>query len=80
MIRAGCIVWVPEGGGQIEIVNEKDLIFKDIDDAVLKIEKVLKNRELQEKLRKHLKKQSLNFSTEIFKKEVKKLVKNYFLL
>jgi len=77
MVKAGCIVWVPDGGGQAEIVDSKKLTFKNNDDAIQKIAKVLKSNKLQEELKKHLKKQSLNFSAEIFKKEVKKLVKNY---
>jgi glycosyltransferase involved in cell wall biosynthesis len=78
MVKAGCIVWVPDSGGQIEIVSNENLTFKNIEDAVLKIEKVLKDSKLQEELRNHLKKQSLKFSAEIFKREVRKLIEKYF--
>lgn len=79
MVKAGCIVWVPDGGGQTEIVNHKDLIFKNIENGVKKIEKVLRKSTLQKKLRNHLKRQSENFSSEIFKQEVRKLANDFFL-
>jgi len=60
-----------------EIVDNENLTFKNIDNTVLNIEKVLKNKKLQEELRKHLKTQSKKFSAEKFKKEVKELVDNY---
>lgn len=78
MIKAGCIVLVTKGGGQAEIVNHPDLIFVEIDDAVDKIKKVLKIREKQEDLQEHLKRQSVKFSVKRFKKEVRKLIRDYF--
>ncbi len=78
MVKAGCIVWVPDGGGQIEIVNHPDLIFVEIDDAVDKIIAILKDDKKQRILRTHLAKQAEKFTVDKFKKEVKKLVKNYF--
>lgn len=78
MVRAGCIVWVPDSGGQLEIVNHPDLVFTDIEDAANKINKVLESSELQKSLRKHLRKQAEIFSAEVFKKEVKALVDDYF--
>jgi glycosyltransferase involved in cell wall biosynthesis len=78
MIRAGCIVWVPDGGGQVEIVNHPYLIYDDVKDAVKKIEGVLNNKALQIELLKHLLKQSRKFSREIFVLEIQKVVR-YFL-
>ena len=38
MARAGCIVWVPRGGGQMEIVGREPVLMYDSeDDAVEKI-------------------------------------------
>jgi len=78
MVRAGCIVWVPDSGGQLEIVNHPDLVFTDIEDATNKIDRVLESSELQKSLRRHLRKQAEIFSVEVFKKEVKALVDDYF--
>lgn len=76
--RAGCIVWVPNGGGQMEIVNHPALIYNSVDDAVYKIEKVLNDNALQIELRKHLKKQAEKFSTENFMAEIREVVVQFF--
>ncbi len=78
MVKAGLIVWVPDGGGQKEIVDHPDLIYKNEHDAVAKIENVLKNPDKQKSLLKHLKNQSKKFSTNIFMLEIKKLVNEFF--
>ncbi|MCK4816500.1 glycosyltransferase [bacterium] len=78
IVKAGCIVWVPDRGGQREIVDHTDLVVRDVDDAVDKIKKVLKIREKQEDLQEHLKRQSMKFSVKRFKKEVRKLIRDYF--
>ena len=77
MVKAGMIVWVPNGGGQVEIVNHPMLIYNDIEDAANKIVQVLKDNSLQQEIRKHLKEQSEHFSTERFMNEVKLLVKDF---
>lgn len=48
MITGGCIVFSPNGGGQVEIVNGcKEVLYDDTEDAVEKIEGVLNDEELQ---------------------------------
>jgi glycosyltransferase involved in cell wall biosynthesis len=74
MVKAGCIVWVPNGGGQIEIVNHPMLIYESVEDAVNKINRVLKNESLQIELREHLAKQAKKFSAENFVSEIRKIV------
>jgi len=74
MVKAGCIVFVPNGGGQKEIVNHHLLIYDDVDDAAEKIKRVLSNQQLQDDILKHLAKQKEKFSLDIFKKQVKNLV------
>ncbi len=45
LARAGCIVWVPRGGGQMEIVgHEPALMYDTDDDAVAKIVRTLSDR------------------------------------
>ncbi len=44
LARAGCIVWVPRGGGQMEIVgDEPALMYDSEDDAVAKIVRTLED-------------------------------------
>jgi glycosyltransferase involved in cell wall biosynthesis len=52
LAKGGCVTFVPNGGGQTEIVGRKELIYDNIDDAVAKIEAVLKNPALQEELQR----------------------------
>ncbi len=54
LVQAGCITFVPNGGGQMEIVNHPELIYGNDDDAVQKIVAVLENPPLQEALRSTL--------------------------
>lgn len=77
MVKAGCIVWVPKGGGQTEIVNQPLFIYNNVEDAVNKIEKVFKDETLQVELREHLAKQAERFSTERFKVEIKSIVRQF---
>jgi glycosyltransferase involved in cell wall biosynthesis len=66
MVRAGCIVFVPHGGGQGEIANHPSLIYQDDEDAVNKIDAVLRDREMQERLVNHLRAGAARFSTRAF--------------
>lgn len=72
MVMAGCIVWVPDGGGQKEIVNHSDLIYQSEDDAVEKIMAMLDQPERQEGIRLHLKKQAELFSAARFQREIRR--------
>ncbi len=76
-VKAGCIVWVPNGGGQVEIVNHPSLIYDSVEDAVNKIDKVLKNSALQVDLQKHLVKQAGKFSVERFTSEIREVVHQF---
>ena len=79
MVKAGLIVWVPDGGGQVEIVNHDDLIYKTEEEAVAKIENVMKSADKQKTLLRHLKKQAEKFSTTTFMSEIKNTVKEFFM-
>ena len=74
MVKAGCIVFVPNGGGQTEIVNHPALIYEDDDDAVRKIETVLANANLQETLRERLSQGVQRFSAERFTEAIRDIV------
>ncbi len=62
MVKAGCITFVPDGGGQVEIVSHEALTYNSVEDAVVKIDAVLRRPSLQIDLIKHLKERGENFS------------------
>jgi len=74
MVKGGCIVFVPNSGGQVEIVNHPALVFENEGDAVEKIDAVLTREAEQETLRAHLRHGSQRFSQEIFQAQVRQLV------
>jgi glycosyltransferase involved in cell wall biosynthesis len=58
MVKAGAIVWVPDGGGQVEIVGRDELIYGTDDDAVEKIAWVLGSKQEQTRIKKILEKRA----------------------
>jgi glycosyltransferase involved in cell wall biosynthesis len=76
MVRAGCIVWVPDGGGQVEIVDDPRLVYGAIADGVGKIVATLRDPHEQTVLRKHLAGRATIFSTERFMREVRVAVQD----
>ena len=78
LARAGTIVWVPRGGGQMEIVgNEPALMFTSDDDAVNKIVATLSSAAEQRRLRDRLSITSEQFSTAHFMQQVRDLVRDF---
>jgi len=77
MIKAGCIVFVPNDGGQIEIVNNEELIYSNVTEAAQKIIKILKDKEKQEEVLQNLKISAKRFSTAIFKKSIQEVIRNF---
>jgi glycosyltransferase involved in cell wall biosynthesis len=74
MVKSGCITFVANSGGQTEIVGSDDLVFDNVDDAVKKISKVLKDRSQADDLLSHLRERSKLFSTETFSTRFKQVV------
>lgn len=75
MARAGMIVWVPKGGGQMEIVGrEPALMYDTEEDAAARITAVLADPSAQERLRVQLATHSEIFSTERFVRQVREIV------
>jgi glycosyltransferase involved in cell wall biosynthesis len=76
MTTAGCIVFVPNGGGQTEIVGAcSDLLYRTPDDALKKIKRVLPSRPIQDQLRTHLLDQASRFSVQRFTAEINEIVR-----
>jgi glycosyltransferase involved in cell wall biosynthesis len=77
MVKSGCIVFVPNGGGQVEIVDHPALIFENEADAVDKIDAVLAQEAEQETLRAHLRRRSKAFSVETFREAIRRVVAEF---
>lgn len=77
MVKAGCLVFVPNGGGQVEIVNNNQLIYVNKEEAVKKIITVLGNSHLQSSLLQNLALHSQRFSTENFIQNIRKVVEEF---
>jgi glycosyltransferase involved in cell wall biosynthesis len=74
MVRAGCVVWVPDGGGQVEIVDDPRLVYGSVDEAIATILRVLRDPHEETTLRKHLAGRAPLFSAERFMVEVRQAV------
>jgi glycosyltransferase involved in cell wall biosynthesis len=78
LARAGAIVWVPRGGGQMEVVgNEPALMYDREDDAVEKILAVMADAAEQARLRDGLAATSDQFSTARFVQHVRRIVADF---
>jgi glycosyltransferase involved in cell wall biosynthesis len=78
MVRAGMIVWVPDGGGQVEIVGDApSLRFATDDDAVDAILSVIDHPDEEARLREHLAVRGERFSTERFTAAVRDIVTSF---
>lgn len=75
MVRAGCIVFVYNNGGQVEIVgNQERLRYCSNEDAVEKISAVLEDERAQNELRAALGKRADLFSPERFMRELQSIL------
>jgi glycosyltransferase involved in cell wall biosynthesis len=75
MARAGLVVWVPRGGGQVEIVGDEDtLLYGQEEEATDKILKVATDAREQARLREHLKARTAMFTTQRFSEEIRAIV------
>jgi glycosyltransferase involved in cell wall biosynthesis len=78
MVRAGMIVWVPRGGGQVEIVgDEPRLLYESEEEAAEQVARVISDEDAQAQLREYLESRSPLFGTERFVNEVRTLVANF---
>lgn len=78
LVRAGQIVWVPRGGGQMEIVGEEPaLMFATDDEAVEKILRVMASPMEQDRLRGLLERRGELFSTDRFVSEIRDIVASF---
>ena len=76
---AGCLIFAPgQGGGQVEVLNrDPNLLYNGIDDAVAKIDRILKDSALREKVRKEMTDYAQRFSAESFVSRIKEAVNSF---
>ena len=74
MVSAGCLVWAPASGGQVEILGDARLTYDTVGEAVAKILRVLRAPDEQAALRAHLAARAPRFSTERFVREIRAMV------
>lgn len=77
MVAAGCIPFVPDNGGLVEIVEEPELRYRDPSDAVAKIDAVLRDPQRQRQLAAGLAQRAGRFSTERFMREFRAAVDEF---
>jgi glycosyltransferase involved in cell wall biosynthesis len=78
LARAGAIVWVPRGGGQMEIVGHQPaLMYESEDDAVRKIAATMGSASEQRRLGEQLAAVSGQFSTARFMEQVRTIVNGF---
>ncbi len=78
MARAGMIVWVPDGGGQVEIVGgEPALTYRSDEDARDKIARTLDSESEQQRLRSLLARSGERFSADTFMREIRAVVDRF---
>jgi len=78
MMRAGCIVFVPDSGGQVEIVgNERSLCYRSDADAVEKICAMLMDEKEQARLQSALDQRSDDFTEARFMEGMREIVADF---
>jgi len=78
MVRAGCVVWVPDGGGQVEIIGRDErLVYRSNAEAVDKICATLDDAERARALREHLAPYRERFSERAFVARFREVVRDF---
>jgi glycosyltransferase involved in cell wall biosynthesis len=78
LISGGCITFVPNSGGQVEIVgNDERLIYSSPEDAVSKILRALREPDYQASLRNHVASRRNLFGSERFVSRIREVVGDY---
>lgn len=78
MLKAGCIPFVPNNGGQVEIVGRDErLVYENEEEAVEKIVRIVGNPEEQNSIRSYLNPRKRLFSAEKFMSEIREVVKRF---
>lgn len=74
MVGAGCLPFVHDSGGQVEVVDRPELRYRDREDAIGRILSVLRSRSTQERLVSHFAAHGARFSSARFVRELREHV------
>jgi hypothetical protein len=77
MMQAGCITWVHNSGGQPDIVSHPGLTYESVEDAVRKIDLVLKDKKYRATLLEHVQNEAKRFSIKRFQEGFRALVAEF---
>jgi glycosyltransferase involved in cell wall biosynthesis len=77
MVKAGVLVWVPDGGGQTEIVAHPDLVYRDAGAAAGSILGALEDPVRRDGLRRHLESRAAAFSADRFAAGMRDVVRDF---
>jgi glycosyltransferase involved in cell wall biosynthesis len=77
MAKSGCLVFVPRGGGQVEIVQAEELVYDGEGDAITKILRVVGSSDRQAALQRVLTDQARQFSSQRFMREMRMVVDRF---
>jgi glycosyltransferase involved in cell wall biosynthesis len=78
MLRAGCLVWVPGGGGQLEIVGDDPMVrYGGEEEAAEKISAVLADPAEEARVRDVLASRAARFSTAAFVEQAQRIVRDF---
>jgi glycosyltransferase involved in cell wall biosynthesis len=78
LVWAGCLVFVPRGGGQVEIVDgDERLLYGAAEEAAAKITLVMSDPDAQRSLRTHLASRKELFSTGRFMRRIQEVVRQF---
>jgi len=80
MVKAGCVTFVPDEGGPPEIVGDARLSYQDANDAVRKIDAVLRSEPLQQELHLKMLRRGAFFTVEAYQAAIRRLVKEMLSL
>jgi glycosyltransferase involved in cell wall biosynthesis len=76
--RAGCITFVHNSGGPVEIVGgDERLLFNNVEDAADKIVRVLRDPQVEADLRRHVAAQRERFTAQAFCESLREIVERF---
>lgn len=77
LMKAGCIPFVRALGGPAEIVGEPELCWSSTDEAVMVIDRVLRDRDRQTRLRRRLAERAALFDVDRFQSEFLRAIEHF---
>jgi len=76
MVKAGCVTFVPDEGGPPEIVGDARLCYRDADDAVRKIDAVLRSEPLGRELHEMMLRRGALFGVQAYQRGIRRVVRD----